>query len=69
MKTRSQIYDVEIDFDDASREWLKNKRKLRDATYEYKCMRQFMSGRYCSRTPKFGEEYCIAHNTNASDSD
>ena len=27
---------VEIDFDDASREWLKNKRKLENGCYEYK---------------------------------
>lgn len=65
MKTRSQTYIVEIDFDEASREWLKNKRKLRDATYKYKCMRQFMSGRYCSRTPEPGEDYCFAHNTDS----
>ena len=32
------IYDVNIDFDGASREWNKNKIKLSDGCYEYKKM-------------------------------
>ncbi len=69
MKTRSQTYTVEIDFDEASREWLKNKRKLRDATYKYVCMHTFMSGRHCSRSPDPGTEYCFTHNPYKSDSE
>ena len=43
METRSQkrykelaIYDVNIDFDDASKEWNKNKIKLGNGTYKYR---------------------------------
>lgn len=32
------IYDVNINFDEASREWNKNKIKLSDGCYEYKKM-------------------------------
>lgn len=35
-RKRYDTYAVDIDFDDASREWKKNKRSLGNGTYEYK---------------------------------
>lgn len=35
-KYLKQEIKVEIDFEDASKEWLKNKRKLENGCYEYK---------------------------------
>jgi len=35
-KTKKVIYDIAIDFDEASRAWLANKISLGGGTYEYK---------------------------------
>jgi hypothetical protein len=55
------VYEVNIDFDDASREWLQNKRKLRDCTYVYKCMYVTRSNRQCTGKAIPNSCYCMYH--------
>jgi hypothetical protein len=69
-RTRSQsklekktIYSVFIDFDEASKEWNANKRKVGDGCYKYLCIHKCKSGLFCKREPKKGNHYCSAHLT------
>lgn len=49
MQTRSQVKYPIIDFDDASKEWLLNKKKRGNGTYAYICGKPLSSGRLCQR--------------------
>ena len=55
------LFEVDIDFDGASRAWHQNKKKLNDCTYKYICVHCFPNGRKCSRTPLPDSNYCKAH--------
>jgi len=55
------LYEVNIDFDDAIREWLRNKRKLRNCVYEYKCMFVSSSGRECTGKSVINRNCCWRH--------
>lgn len=35
LRNRKKIYDVDIDFDEASKAWLQNKKKTGDGCYTY----------------------------------
>jgi len=64
--TRSHTNDnitlnVEIDFDDASREWNRNKRRI-GQMYEYICGKTCKTGKPCKRAPVNGDLHCSAHN-------
>ena len=63
------IYEVCIDFDDASREWLRNKRKLRDCTYVYRCVYVTRSNRQCTGTSMPNNCYCCLLYTSPSPRD
>jgi hypothetical protein len=65
MKTRSQTRDfvLNIDFDEASIEWNKNKRKIENGCYKYICNYICKSGNLCKREPTLGNEYCSTHLT------
>jgi hypothetical protein len=41
------MYKVEIDFDEASREWRKNKKYKGNGTFEYKCSHVNIKNVYC----------------------
>lgn len=63
MQTRSQtkyeesaIYHVEIDFDEASKAWMENKKKTGDGTHRYVCCNN-----KCNITSLPGERYCKKH--------
>jgi hypothetical protein len=64
MRTRSQSkqieYDVIIDFDEASRRWHANKKKIGDGSYEYVCGKELCNGLFCKRKPK-DSQYCYQH--------
>ena len=45
MQTRSQAKYPIIDFDDASKEWMKNKKKIGNGMYVYICKKPLSSGR------------------------
>jgi hypothetical protein len=64
MKTRSQTikpeYEVIIDFDEASRLWNSNKKKLNNGCYEYICGKQLKNGEFCKNKIK-NTQYCFIH--------
>jgi|Laugresbdmm110sn_2_1035109.scaffolds.fasta_scaffold06074_2 hypothetical protein len=49
MFTRSQLFKVEIDFEESSKEWLKNKQKLDNGTYKYICDKVMKNNKICNR--------------------
>ena len=59
MFTRSKTR-VEIDFDESSRAWLKNKKKLPNCTYEYLCEHKYKNDKTCKKT-RVGEYFCSLH--------
>ena len=59
--TDAGVYEVNIDFDDAIYEWLRNKRKLRNCMYEYKCMFVSSSGRECTGKSMPNRNCCWCH--------
>lgn len=73
MKTRSQTRSrdlqtrdlllVNINFDEASIEWNKNKRKIENGCYKYLCNYICKSGNLCNREPTSGNDYCSTHLT------
>ena len=50
-----------IDFDLASKLWNKNKIKMNNGTYAYKCMGITKKNTECKKKPLFGCDYCIYH--------
>jgi hypothetical protein len=54
-------YTVDIDFDEASREWNRNKRRA-GHSYVYVCGYMCASGKPCKRSPSAGCEHCGVHN-------
>ena len=64
METRSKApkqYTFVFDFDESSREWNANKRKVGNGCYKYICNFQCKSGNLCKREAKFNEEFCSTH--------
>lgn len=64
MQTRSQTarleYEVNIDFDDASRHWNANKKKLNNGCYEYVCGKELPNGEFCKKKRK-NSPFCFIH--------
>jgi hypothetical protein len=54
------LYDVCIDFDEASRAWNANKRRV-GQSYEYICGAKTCSGKPCQRKPIHGKNHCKTH--------
>jgi hypothetical protein len=48
-KTSSPLYDVDIDFDDASKEWRKNKKSLKHGNFKYCCGVKKQCGKICKK--------------------
>jgi len=64
MITRSQtIKEVNIDFDDASRCWLQNKKRLACGTYVYVCGAELKAGGFCQKKPEKFSDNCYMHKT------
>jgi hypothetical protein len=70
MKTRSQtkyvnfaLYEVIIDFDEASREWKSNKRSIGNGSYKYVCAKKGKNNKCCSYKCLPQEIYCKTHFT------
>jgi hypothetical protein len=65
MKTRSQtrkpLFEVNIDFDEASRYWNANKKRTGDGTYKYVCGNPLKNGKFCKRNTKSGNDACSLH--------
>jgi hypothetical protein len=62
MKTRSQSreFEVNIDFDEASKLWNSNKKRLNNGCYEYVCGKQLENGLFCKRKLK-NSQFCWIH--------
>jgi hypothetical protein len=68
MKTRSQttyenttLYVVNIDFDEASRDWKSNKRSIGNGSYRYLCAKKGKNNNCCSTKCLPEEIYCKTH--------
>lgn len=60
--SETNIYSVDIDFDYASKCWLKNKIKLGEGMYRYRCIAKTKKGEKCQKKPKLDSIYCHIHN-------
>jgi len=47
--TDTPLYDVNIDFDEASVEWRRNKKQLTNCTFAYVCGMSTKNGKPCQR--------------------
>jgi hypothetical protein len=68
MKTRSQtkcekleIYEVNIDFDEASEAWKANKKSIGNGSYKYVCAKRGKNNNMCIKKCLPGEIYCKTH--------
>ena len=68
MQTRSHtnyekgsIYNVDIDFDEASEAWKLNKKHIGNGMYKYICNCLTKKGNKCGRECLQGHEYCRWH--------
>ena len=68
MKTRSQtnyensaLFEVNIDFDEASTAWKANKRPTGNGCYKYVCSKINKNNKCCSSKCLPGENYCKTH--------
>ena len=53
--------EVNIDFDEASRVWMQNKRKITNGCYVYRCIATTKKGEPCKCKPKDNLQYCHIH--------
>jgi hypothetical protein len=66
MKTRSQsapLYDVNIDFDEASKAWNANKKRV-GQEYIYVCAIEKSNGKPCGRKLMKNSNECYHHSSN-----
>jgi len=65
MQTRSQtrkpIFEVNIDFDEASRYWNANKKKIGNGCYIYVCGEPLKNGNFCKRHLPPNNTTCSMH--------
>jgi len=54
-------YVVNIDFDEASKVWNANKKRMTNSTYKYICLGKTKEGKYCNRKPILHTDYCSCH--------
>lgn len=55
------ILPVNINFDESSIEWNKNKRKTGNGCYKYTCDYNCKSGNACKKQPIPGKDFCSTH--------
>lgn len=53
--------EFNIDFDQASAAWMKNKRSIGNGTYKYCCMAKTKSGEKCKNKPLSELSFCHIH--------
>ena len=59
----NRIYLVNIDFDEASREWNRNKKRV-DQSYIYICGEMTKTGSCCQKKRHKDLEFCYIHRKN-----
>lgn len=60
-KTMQNDLSVNIDFDEASIEWNRNKTKLENGTYKYICGFKCKNGNQCKKKPLPNTDICNIH--------
>jgi len=58
----SALFQVEIDFDEASNAWKANKKSTGNGCYKYICLKKTKAGKDCCRDSVAGSEFCKMHN-------
>ena len=68
MQTRSQtkqlkpqLYEVNIDFDEASQLWKANKKSVGNGSYKYICLQKTKQGKNCKREALPCCDHCNIH--------
>jgi hypothetical protein len=59
-KTITEL-EVNIDFDDASKEWHKNKKSIGNSQYKYVCQIQTNKKKICNNVCHQGSDKCWIH--------
>jgi hypothetical protein len=58
---KSALYEVNIDFDGASKAWNSNKKSIGNGIYKYICCVVYSNGEKCGFKCISGEDYCKKH--------
>lgn len=53
--------EVNINFDEASKAWMQNKRKITNGCYVYRCIATTKKGEPCKCKPSQNSQYCHIH--------
>jgi hypothetical protein len=56
-----QLYDVKIDFDEASEAWKANKKSIGNGSYKYVCAKRSKNNKICAMKCLSGEDFCKTH--------
>jgi hypothetical protein len=59
-------YEVNIDFDEASNAWKKNKKSIGNGQYKYICQKDKKDGTVCSKVCYKDMEFCWIHRNKTS---
>lgn len=59
--TMAPLYEVTIDFDEASEAWRANKRSIGNGHYRYLCSKKNKNNNCCLIKCLHGENYCKTH--------
>jgi hypothetical protein len=58
---REPLYEVNIDFDEASKAWYANKKRMPNSMCRYICLGITKKGNACNRKPLIHSDYCYCH--------
>jgi hypothetical protein len=58
---QNQIYEVNIDFDEASEAWKANKKSIGNGSYKYICLQKTKAGNQCKNQSLLGYDCCTIH--------
>jgi len=57
----TNVYPINIDFENSSLEWMQNKKKNENGTYNYICNKKCKNGNICSRKVWLHSIFCKIH--------
>ena len=57
------LFEVNINFDEASSLWKQNKKSIGNGSYKYVCCAQTKTGKNCNKTCIIGSDFCKMHCT------
>lgn len=60
-KAKKQLYQVNIDFDEASESWRKNKKSVGNGCYKYICLQKTKTGNSCKSNSEKNSDFCKIH--------